>query len=83
MRVVPTRSRRTSRSNSPIAIVDIGDGITGDSPTFDGTNTSATRCTFKNITSHDLKLGVRWNLDSPPVYAAAAGEQGLIRALIG
>jgi hypothetical protein len=25
---------------------------------------------FRDITSHDLKLGVRWNLDSPqPVYA--------------
>ena len=24
---------------------------------------------FKDITSHDLKLGVRWNLDSPPAYA--------------
>ena len=23
---------------------------------------------FHNITSQDLKLGVRWNLDSPPVY---------------
>jgi hypothetical protein len=25
--------------------------------------------TFKHITSHDLKLGVRWDLASPPVYA--------------
>ena len=24
---------------------------------------------FKDITSHDLKLGVRWDLSSPPVYA--------------
>jgi hypothetical protein len=24
---------------------------------------------FKDITSHDLTLGVRWNLDSPAVYA--------------
>ena len=24
---------------------------------------------FKNITSHDLKFGVRWDLSSPPVYA--------------
>jgi hypothetical protein len=24
---------------------------------------------FKEITSHDLKLGVRWNLDTPPAYA--------------
>jgi len=25
--------------------------------------------TFKNITSHDLKLGARWDLTSPQVYA--------------
>ena len=25
--------------------------------------------TFKHITSHDLKLGVRWDLTSPAVYA--------------
>jgi hypothetical protein len=24
--------------------------------------------TFRSITSHDVKLGVRWNLDSPPAY---------------
>jgi hypothetical protein len=31
--------------------------------------------TFKNITSHDLKLGVRWNFDQPqPVY-----QQPLVR----
>jgi len=24
---------------------------------------------FKDITSHDLKLGVRWDLSNPPVYA--------------
>ena len=31
---------------------------------------------FKNITSHDLKLGVRWNLDSPPVYAPPLVRKG-------
>jgi hypothetical protein len=25
--------------------------------------------TFKNIISHDLTFGVRWDLDCPPVYA--------------
>ena len=39
------------------------------SPTFDGINDIVNPTTFKNITSHDLKLGVRWDLDSPPVYA--------------
>jgi hypothetical protein len=25
--------------------------------------------TFKHLTSHDLKLGVRWDLSAPQVYA--------------
>ncbi len=32
--------------------------------------------TFKNITSHDLKLGVRWDLTSPPVYAPPLMRKG-------
>jgi hypothetical protein len=48
----------------------MGDGLTGDLRTFDGTNDRFNPTTFKNITSHDFKLGMRWNLDSPqPVYA--------------
>ncbi|WP_027523147.1 outer membrane protein [Bradyrhizobium sp. Ec3.3] len=49
--------------------LDMGDGLTGDLKTFDGTNSVFNPTTFKHITSQDLKLGVRWNLDSPPVYA--------------
>jgi opacity protein-like surface antigen len=49
--------------------LDMGDGLTGDLRTFDGTNNIVNPTTFKNITSHDLKLGVRWDLESPPVYA--------------
>src|SRR6195952_2333270 len=49
--------------------LDMGDGLTGDLRTFDGTNNINNPMTFKNITSHDLKLGVRWNFDQPqPVY---------------
>jgi opacity protein-like surface antigen len=49
--------------------LDMGDGLTGDLKTFDGTNNVVNPTTFKNITSHDLKLGVRWNFDNPqPVY---------------
>jgi opacity protein-like surface antigen len=48
--------------------LDLGDGLTGDLKTFDGTNAINNPTTFKHITSHDLKLGVRWNLDSPPAY---------------
>jgi opacity protein-like surface antigen len=49
--------------------LDMGDGLTGDLRTFDGTNGINNPTTFKNITSHDLKLGVRWDLTSPQVYA--------------
>jgi opacity protein-like surface antigen len=48
--------------------LDMGDGLTGDLRTFDGTNGINNPTTFKNITSHDLKLGVRWDLNSPQVY---------------
>ena len=48
--------------------LDMGDGLTGDLRTFDGTNTINNPTTFKNITSHDLKFGVRWQFDNAPVY---------------
>src|SRR5438552_11253195 len=48
--------------------LDMGDGLTGDLRTFDGTNNIVNPTTFKSITSHDLKLGVRWNLENPPAY---------------
>ena len=56
--------------------LDMGDGLTGDLRTFDGTNNINNPMTFKNITSHDLKLGVRWNLESPPVYAPPLMRKG-------
>ena len=45
--------------------VSLGDGVTGSLTTFDGFTTNHA-VTFRNITSNDLKLGVRWNLDTPP-----------------
>lgn len=48
--------------------VDMGDGATGALTTFDGT-TANEAMKFKHITSHDLKLGVRWAIDPAPVYA--------------
>jgi opacity protein-like surface antigen len=48
--------------------LDMGDGVTGDLRAFDGTNNINNPMTFKHITSHDLKLGVRWDLYNPPVY---------------
>ena len=56
--------------------LDMGDGLTGDLRTFDGTNNINNPMTFKNITSHDLKFGVRWNLESPPVYQPPLVRKG-------
>jgi opacity protein-like surface antigen len=55
--------------------VDLGSGTTGAISTFDGTN-KGNVFKFNDITSHDLKLGVRWNLDSPPVYAPPLVRKG-------
>ncbi len=50
--------------------VNLGDATTGVNSNFAGTATPQFPWTMKDITSHDLTLGVRWNLDSPqPVYA--------------
>ena len=43
---------------------------TGASHSFDGvTVVNGSAFTVRDITSHDLMLGVRWELESPPVYA--------------
>jgi opacity protein-like surface antigen len=47
--------------------MNLGDGLTGATNSFDGvTVVNGSGFTIKDITSHDLKLGVRWDLDSPP-----------------
>ena len=57
--------------------LDLGDGLTGDLRTFDGTNNIVNPTTFRSLTSHDLKLGVRWNIDAtPPVYAPPPIRKG-------
>jgi opacity protein-like surface antigen len=48
--------------------VNLGEGQTGALSTYDGLTTNNV-FRFKDITSHDLKLGVRWNLDAAPAYA--------------
>ena len=53
MPVLPTRSRRTSRSNWPIAI-SIWATADRRPAAFDGTNNVVNPTQFKNITSHDL-----------------------------
>jgi opacity protein-like surface antigen len=56
--------------------LDMGDGLTGDLRTFDGVNAINNPMTFKHLTSHDLKLGVRWDLTSPQVYAPPLVRKG-------
>ncbi len=48
--------------------VNLGDGVTGTASTFDGSSGGHV-FKFNNITSNDVKLGIRWNLESEPVYA--------------
>jgi opacity protein-like surface antigen len=50
--------------------LDMGKGMTGPTSSFDGvTNTTHAPFSFNNITSNDVMLGLRWELNSPPVYA--------------
>jgi opacity protein-like surface antigen len=52
------------------SFMNLGNAVTGPTNSFDGvTVVNGSGFLVKNITSHDLKLGVRWNLESPPVYA--------------
>jgi opacity protein-like surface antigen len=48
--------------------VNLGDGVTGIDSAFDGSSGGHV-FKFNNITSQDLKLGIRWELDSPATYA--------------
>jgi opacity protein-like surface antigen len=49
--------------------MNLGDGVTGPTNSFDGvTVRNGSGFLVKGITSNDVKLGVRWNLDSPPAY---------------
>jgi opacity protein-like surface antigen len=40
--------------------LDMGDGESGDIIAFDGTNDFDNPMIFEDLTSHDLKLGVRY-----------------------
>jgi opacity protein-like surface antigen len=48
--------------------VNMGSATTGPVSTYTGF-TRGVAMGFNDITSHDLKLGVRWDLNTPPVYA--------------
>jgi len=55
--------------------VNLGDATTGIVSDFTGiANNHA--MTFKELTSHDLKFGMRWNLGSPAVYAPPLVTKG-------
>jgi opacity protein-like surface antigen len=56
--------------------VNLGDAVTGVNTMFDGSPASQNTWTMKDITSHDLKLGVRWDLSNPPVYAPPLIRKG-------
>ena len=56
--------------------LNMGDGLTGDLHKFDGTNNIVNPTTFKSISSHDLMLGVRWNLDTPAMYPPPLVRKG-------
>jgi len=51
--------------------MNLGDATTGPTNSFDAiTVVNGSPFVIKSITSHDLKLGLRWNLETPtPVYA--------------
>jgi opacity protein-like surface antigen len=46
--------------------LNLGDATTGPTNAFDGTFTNSTPFQFKDITSQDVRLGIRWMLDAPP-----------------
>ncbi|MET0878182.1 MAG: outer membrane beta-barrel protein [Tardiphaga sp.] len=50
--------------------MNLGDALSGDSVTFQGANTLYNPMEFKSLTSHDVTIGLRWNLDPGPVYMA-------------
>jgi opacity protein-like surface antigen len=49
--------------------MNLGDASPGNFRAFDGSISGPTTIKVKDITSNDIKLGVRWELNTPPVYA--------------
>jgi opacity protein-like surface antigen len=57
--------------------VHLGDGKSGDIIAFDGTNSVNNPMEFKDLSSHDLKLGIRWAFEPPlPAYSAPISPHG-------
>ncbi|RTL48313.1 MAG: porin family protein [Bradyrhizobiaceae bacterium] len=51
--------------------VDLGNAAPGNFSAYDGSASGPTTIRFKDITSHDLKFGVRWAIDPVPAYVPA------------
>jgi opacity protein-like surface antigen len=49
--------------------LDMGTAAHGFGRSYDGTNAGQSSFQYRNITSQDVRLGLRWNLDSAPAYA--------------
>ena len=49
--------------------VSLGDALSGDLITFNGVNNVNNPMEFRNLTSHDFKLGIRWMLEPSPSYS--------------
>jgi opacity protein-like surface antigen len=56
--------------------MNLGDAAPGNFRAYDDSISGATSIRVKNITSNDVKLGVRWNLDSPPAYVPPLVTKG-------
>ena len=56
--------------------MNLGDATTGVNSNFGGGATPQFPWTMRGITSNDFTLGVRWNLDSPQVYAPPLMRKG-------
>jgi opacity protein-like surface antigen len=54
--------------------VNLGDALSGDLVTFDGTNAIYNPMEFRDISSHDLKFGARWMLT--PMYRPPMMHRG-------
>jgi opacity protein-like surface antigen len=55
--------------------VSLGNGVTGDLRAFDGTNNVYNPMQFHDMTSQDVRFGMRWNFDAP-VYAPPLVTKG-------
>ena len=56
--------------------LNLGDATTGFNSNFGGGPTPQFPWTMRGITSNDFTIGVRWNLDSPQIYAPPLIRKG-------